>query len=83
MSFYENMSTARKRIVLSASKESLESEMLQIIIRLGLNPETFDENSYTVPEDGLSPALVPDSVRLADICTTYKSTMQRLEELES
>jgi hypothetical protein len=82
MPFYENMSSARKRIVLSASKDSLESEMLQLVIRLGLSPETFDEQTYVSQEYDGEPAKSSDSARLATICETYKSTVERLNELD-
>lgn len=83
MSFYENMSPARKRIVLTASKDALETEMLQIIIRLGLNPETFDETSYNTVPDNLSPTMQSDAERLVQICKNYQSTVDRLNNLDS
>lgn len=78
MAFYENMSNARKRVVLTTSKDSLESEMLQTVIRLGLDPDTFDEKTYVADDSG---PFVSDSQRLKTICDSYVSVIEKLNNL--
>lgn len=78
MSLFDFISTEQKISLLNSAKESLAIELSNILIRVGIDPDTFDIYTYS-PDDNRN--LGETSIRIAQICDGIKMSETKLAEL--
>ena len=78
MSLFDFISTEQKMSLLSSALESLAIELTSILIRVGVDPDTFDIYTYS-PDDNRN--LGETSIRIAQICDGIKMSETKLAEM--
>lgn len=78
MSLFDFISAEQKISLLNSARESLAIELTNILIRVGVDPETFDIYTYS-PDDNRN--LGETSIRIAQICDGIKMSEAKLAEL--
>ena len=65
MGFFDNLSSFKKREILSSAQFSLSMELSNILLRSNIDPETFDEKTFDAID---YPNLQADGIRISQIC---------------
>jgi hypothetical protein len=78
MSLFDFISVDQKRNLLQTARESLAIELVSVLIRVGIDPETFDFETYTPDQYG---NLGETSIRIAQMCDGIKLSELKLAEL--
>lgn len=78
MSFFDFISDKQKKLFLQSSRESLALELAQILVRLNIDPETFDLDAFD-PKDHEDYGEV--SLRIAQIRDAINLTNTKLDAL--
>ena len=72
MSFFNFISDNQKKLFLESSRESLALELAQILVRLNIDPESFDLDNFSVEdfrdygEAALRVAQIRDAINLTN-----------------
>lgn len=78
MSVFDMIRDEQKKQFLTSARESLAMELAQNLIRIGIDPETFDYTTYSAEN---YQSLGELSIRIAQICDGLVLTNQKLEAL--
>jgi hypothetical protein len=79
MTFFNFISNDQKKQFLENARQSLALELAQILIRVGIDPDGFDIDTYNV-EDFKDYG--ETSLRIAQICDGINLTNQKLSIIE-
>lgn len=65
MSFFTSLPTSTRIQVLESSRNQLATELINVLLRYGVDPELFDIANLTTLEGTI---IGPDMVRLQQVC---------------
>ena len=78
MSFFDFISDRQKKLFLESSRESLALELAQILVRLNIDPDTFDLDAFNASENE---QFGETSLRIAQIKDAIDLTNRKLAEI--
>jgi hypothetical protein len=72
-----NLSKEQKMTALNAVKDSSTTEMYTLLVRMGIDPETFDIDSWVTP----SPMITGDQHRLDYLISSLRLVEEKINNL--
>lgn len=73
-----NMTDSQKQAMLAGIQVSLESEIYTLLVRLGVDPDSFDENGEIPEVEG---ALFGEKNRLEQLIASLKRVREKFDQL--
>lgn len=75
---FTEISNEKKLELLAITRSGLVQELYTTLLRLGINPDTFDKASWVEP----SPVLTPEEHKITQIISSLELTDEKIASLQ-